>query len=382
MDIHTLHVEHAVLLGLYTFLTFVNSWLHRGTKGVNWFPIYNLSAFLGAMLVLLRGYIPDPLSIVLGDLFFPIAYLFLYRCLTEFFEKGSYQWMLQVCLVGASFLSLIEYGWLHPNTANRLIFFSGILSIQLAMCAYLVFRNASGHLWVSGSLMGLVLAFLGLSNLIRFIGVVLYGAPQNYLHGNTLLAWTLINNSVLQGAITVCFVWMTAATLHNDLQVQASTDPLTGLLNRRAIEVIAEREITESRQNSRPLSAILIDLDDFKQINDTYGHKCGDVTLIGVAKCLQQNLHTRELLARLGGDEFVILLPNSSIDRARKIAERLRTALAQWEIAYGATEVKIRASFGIAAVQSTINDWDHLMLCCDKALYSVKSGGGNLIAVH
>jgi diguanylate cyclase (GGDEF)-like protein len=381
MDIHTLHVEHAVLLGLYTFLTFVNSWLHPGTKGVHWFPIYNLCAFVGAVLILLRGHIPDVISILLGDLFFPIAYVFLHRCLTEFFGHGATQWQLQTCLVGASFAALVQYGWLHPNTATRLIFFSAFLTIQLTMSAYLVFRNAGEYLKISGGLMGLVLLLLGISNFIRFVGVILYGAPKNYLHGNTLLAWTLIDNSVLQGAVTVCFVWMTAATLHHDLQTQASTDPLTGLLNRRAIEFIAEREITVSQQSGQPLSAILIDLDGFKQINDTYGHKCGDLVLISVSNCLQNHLREQELLARIGGDEFVVLLPQTSIETAKKTAERLRTSLEQWEIAYGSFKVRVHASFGISEIQSPTHDWDHLIMCCDKALYSVKGGGGNLVAV-
>ena len=88
MDLHTLHVEHTVALGLYTVLTLVNSWLHRGMRGVNWFPVYNFFAFAGALLIALRGHIPNPVSIVMGCIFFPLAYLSLHLSLTNFLGEG------------------------------------------------------------------------------------------------------------------------------------------------------------------------------------------------------------------------------------------------------------------------------------------------------
>ena len=297
MDMHTLHVEHAVLLGLYTFMTLVNSWLHPGSKGVNWFPIYNLCGLAGAVLISLRGHIPDPVSIGLGDLFFPLAYLVLHRSLTEFFGKGSAQWQLQATLVAMASVVIFGYGVLKPDTAHRLMYYSFILSFQLALTALVVFRNSIGPLRISGGLMGLVLACLSFNNFFRSIGIMLHGAPVNYLSGGTLLAWALVAPSVMQGGVTVAFVIMTSVVLRHDLHVQANTDSLTGLLNRRAVEVAAERAIAESLQKGRPLSAILIDLDGFKQINDCPGHLCGDATLIAAARCLQQGMRKDDLLA-------------------------------------------------------------------------------------
>ena len=381
MDLHTLHIEHAVALGLYTVLTFVNSWLHRGTRGVDRFPIYNLCAFIGALLIALRGHIPDPVSIVVGDLFFPIAYLFLNLSLTEFFgEDSSFSlngWQTQFILIGIVTVGLVEFGMLHPDTKNRLIVYSAVLSVQLALIAIFVLRRASGTLRVSAGLMGIVVGLISLSNMIRLVGVLLHGAPANYLRSGPFLAWILLNNSVLQGGVTVAFVWMTAAVLRHDLHRQATTDHLTGLLNRRAMELAAEQQIAICRRRQQPVSAILVDLDGFKQINDSYGHFAGDCTLVAVAACLQQNVRGHDLLGRLGGDEFVVLLPDSHIGHAVEIAERLRSAVEEIRVALEDRQIEVRASFGLAHSAKSTSGWDQLLLNCDKALYVMKDNGGN-----
>ncbi len=381
MDLHTLHIEHTVALGLYTVLTFVNSWLHRGTRGVYRFPIYNLCAFTGALLIALRGQIPDPVSIVLGDLFFPVAYLFLNLSLTEFFGeergRGLASWQLQAALVGVASIGLVKFGISHPDTKNRLIVYSLVLSMQLALIAYFVFRHASGALRVSGGLMGVVIALISLSHAVRLVGVILHGAPADYLRSGPFLAWTVLNNSVLQGGVTVAFVWMTAAVLRQDLQLQASTDSLTGLMNRRGVQIAAEQQIAMCRRRDRPLCAILIDLDEFKQINDSFGHHSGDATLIAVSRCLQRHVRGHDLLARLGGDEFVVLLPETNIESAAEIAERLRAAVAELRVVYEDAQIDVRASFGIAHLYHSPFNWEQLLRHCDKALYAAKDKGGN-----
>jgi diguanylate cyclase (GGDEF)-like protein len=274
-------------------------------------------------------------------------------------------------------VGLVQYGMQHPDTKNRLIIYSAVLSMQLALIAYYVFRRASGTLLVSGGLMGVVVALISLSNVVRLVGVILHGAPANYLHSGPFLAWTVLNNSVLQGGVTVAFVWMTAAVLRHDLHVQATTDSLTGLLNRRAMEMTGEQQIAICRRRHQPISAILIDLDDFKRINDSHGHHSGDAVLIAVAQCLQQHLRGHDLLARLGGDEFVALLPETRSDHAEEVAERLRAAVEELRVVHEDAQIGVRASFGLAHSDRSLFTWDQLLMHCDKALYAVKDNGGN-----
>lgn len=363
-------------------LTVINCRLHEGVRGMYWFPVYNLCAFVGAVLIALRGYIPDFVSIVFGMMLFHVAYLCLYRCLVDFFDGGSIRWPMRIQIVGVcvSFAASLRYGVLHPETHKRLIVYSLVFTLQLVFSAELTFRKAKAHLRVPGILMGIVLAALALNNFIRAVDTGITGAPANYLNGGAMLQWVLLSTSVLQGGIAVAFVWMTAAVLHEDMRRLASTDSLTGLLNRRAIETAAQTETALSLANGVPLAAILVDIDRFKIINDTFGHRFGDLALTQVALCLQENIRTIDLVGRVGGDEFAIVLRNTEWESAMTIAERLRASLASLLVDDGEFQTGIRASVGLARLDASIRDWDELVLRCDRALYSVKESGGNLVA--
>ncbi len=371
-----------MLLALLTLLTVANSRLSKGTKGIHWFTLYNFFALLGAVSVALRGQIPDFLSIVGGNLFVVAGYLFLFLSLADLFERKTYQFYLQVFLVLVGVVTMLQYGLIHPDTKNRLIAYSIVLGCQQAHIAIFMWRKEDAKLRLAGGTMALMLAALSLANFIRVVGVFYQGAPSNYLQAGPFLAWILIANSGLQCGAMVAYVWMTAALLRHDLQVQASTDPLTGLLNRRAIEVAAERGIAACKQAQTPISAVVIDLDGFKQINDSYGHNCGDATLIAVASCLQRGVRKNDLLARVGGDEFAVLLPETSIDEAMELVERLRYSIEGLEIVYGQVQTKVTASFGLAQAERSTSSWEDLVHDCDKALYAVKRAGGNRAVVE
>ena len=372
---YTLHVVHAVLLGLLMALTLANCLLHRRSRGVRWFAIYIFYAFLGALLVLLRGRIPAFLSLVLGAMLFPLAYAMLHRSMSEFFGRGRQGWWLQLALAAGSVPVLIGWGLLAPDTGRRLLWFSLILATQLLLTSIYVFRQAGGTVRGSAWVMGGVLLLLAGSNLVRAASVGLWGAPRDYAMGAANLNWAVLVSTVLQGGVVIAFVWMTAAALRGELEVQASTDSLTGLLNRRAIE----REALACQARGCTLSAILIDLDQFKQINDRYGHHAGDTVLQQVAHCLLSELRLQDRVARIGGDEFAVLLPRTEVKTAGAIGERLRLSLAAVTVDTGRGTIQVGASFGVAELRDGAQDWRSLMKDCDRALYTVKSMGGNQV---
>jgi diguanylate cyclase (GGDEF)-like protein len=386
MDMLTLHIEHAVLLGLFTLLTLINGRLHDGAQESYWFPAYTLCAFIGAVLIAVRGHgVSDALSVLIGTTFFHLAYLCLHRSLEEFFKRGgnpTWPILAQFGAVLVGFAGLLQYAILQPNTGKRLVFYSLVFAFQTALIAVIMFRNSHGHLAGPGRMMGGLLALLMVNNLVRAFSTLRAGAPANYMNGGLSLQLSVLETTVFQGGIVVAFVWMTAAVLHERLHTLASTDPLTGLLNRRALELAAQREIALSRRSHSSLAAILIDLDRFKQINDSYGHSFGDRALQEVAHCLQGQMRKTDILARVGGDEFVVILHNTGGDEAMEIAERLRSSLQGLLVVEGDLEACISASIGLAQADGATGDWSDLVAKCDKAVYAVKEAGGNLAVAH
>jgi diguanylate cyclase (GGDEF)-like protein len=172
------------------------------------------------------------------------------------------------------------------------------------------------------------------------------------------------------------------ARLHRVVERQAVTDALTGLANRRQFYEVLGREYERSQRFGTPLSLILLDIDDFKNINDTRGHLAGDAVLHGVAATLAELIREIDMAARYGGEEFAILLPQTAQEGAAQLAERLRREIATRPIRFGPDEIEgITASFGVAAGPEDSMTQIDLIASADAALYQAKRDGKNHVTV-
>jgi diguanylate cyclase (GGDEF)-like protein len=170
------------------------------------------------------------------------------------------------------------------------------------------------------------------------------------------------------------------ARLHDIVQRQAMTDELTGLVNRRRFLVALESEIGRARRLGGPLSVVLADLDDFKMINDRFGHHAGDEVLQAFADLIRAHGRDVDIAGRLGGEEFALLLPETDVSGAAAGAERLCLALSQLRIWLGeGREVSVTASFGVAELAED-QSWNGLLRAADAALYQAKEQGKNRVA--
>lgn len=170
--------------------------------------------------------------------------------------------------------------------------------------------------------------------------------------------------------------------LYDEVQRLASTDELTGLHNRRYFFELGEREIKRARRLERPLSAIMLDIDRFKEINDTYGHFSGDRVLQVVADRVRRNVREIDILARLGGEEFAVLLGDTRVEKACAIAERLRRNVSTVPVSTRGGEVAATISLGVAGLSATIHDLSGLLNCADQALYDAKTSGRDRVAAY
>jgi diguanylate cyclase (GGDEF)-like protein len=169
------------------------------------------------------------------------------------------------------------------------------------------------------------------------------------------------------------------ARLKVSLEIMASIDPLTNLLNRREMQEVIDRVYASAKRSAKPLSLILFDLDRFKMLNDNYGHDIGDKILIGISEVAKRTLRTSDWLSRWGGEEFLAILPDTDENGAHNIAERLREAVEQFYLELNSQKIKTSASIGIASYPRDGDTPDFLIKAADAALYEAKKTGRNRV---
>ena len=170
------------------------------------------------------------------------------------------------------------------------------------------------------------------------------------------------------------------ATLFHQALKMAYTDTLTKTSNRAAFYDCLQREIKRVKRSVQPLSLVFVDLDDFKAINDTYGHECGDMVLAAVANWLTVSVRGSDAVFRYGGEEFVVILCDTDADGARVIAERIRKDIAAHTMAYDRHLLSITASVGVSTLMAQEHA-DSLVKRADAAMYRAKKLGRNQVCV-
>jgi len=170
--------------------------------------------------------------------------------------------------------------------------------------------------------------------------------------------------------------------LTTELARQARIDSLTGLSNRRHFIELADIELARAKRYDKPLSVLMLDLDEFKSINDTHGHQSGDRVLRKIGEVCVETLREVDIVGRVGGEEFAVLLPESDANQAADVAERLRQGIANAEILLeSAAPLKVTASIGISTLTAIDTTIDKLLHLADKALYEAKRTGRNKVCV-
>jgi diguanylate cyclase (GGDEF)-like protein/PAS domain S-box-containing protein len=215
-----------------------------------------------------------------------------------------------------------------------------------------------------------------------------YEIEKRYLHKDGTIVWVQLTASLLRNESGKPYQIIKQVQditgrkqLEFDLERQAHTDYLTGLANRRHFLKLAEHEFAHVRRYGGDLAVAMLDLDHFKNINDSYGHQVGDIVLKTLAALCHQMLRNVDVIGRIGGEEFAILFPETDMQEAHEIVERLRIAIANKDVPTAENgAIRFTASIGIATYTPSDADIDILLNRADKALYEAKMTGRNRVA--
>lgn len=188
--------------------------------------------------------------------------------------------------------------------------------------------------------------------------------------------------------LTIALSLQTAADLQriDALEAENVTDPLTKVYNRRYLDRRLEEEFARSKRYALDLSVLMLDVDHFKRVNDTYGHPAGDAVLSTLGSLLKASFRDLDIVARYGGEEFLVICTNTAIDGAALVAERVRQLIESHQIEMpdgsGASQtIQIRISIGVAGLSASVGNKEELVQAADQALYRAKQEGRNRVIV-
>ncbi len=198
------------------------------------------------------------------------------------------------------------------------------------------------------------------------------------LWGDLVVSPTVDAQGATIGYVTVMRNVSEQHEVKEQLLTDAQTDPLTGVLNRRGLELNIARIARTASLPGNQMCWIAIDIDHFKVINDTYGHESGDAVLQRIASLIKTGARQGDIVARLGGEEFVVLLPGASLKAAMATAERMRVSIEAQLLSVNDITFRVTASFGVA-LQSGFTHWEAALKAADEAMYSAKSSGRNKV---
>jgi diguanylate cyclase (GGDEF)-like protein len=350
----------------------------RGSRQLSWFIV---SALFGVLLMGLRPWTPAVVSVVLANFLLFAGAIFLYLATAEILETDShlFPWPAGILIVALPVFVWFTYA--NDQVLARLVIHAIVLSAIFITTSVGLFRNhhdpetrqpARACAW----LLILSSCLQGAWCLFEFR---LPTQQMNFVHPDLINVGFSYLSMVLALAVVIGLLWL-ALTVHRQaLHKMAQTDSLTSLLNRRAFEEILRRDLMRSDRSGSSMGIMLIDLDYFKQVNDSLGHFAGDDVLRRIALVLRDGTRPSDVLARYGGEEFVVLLRNAGVAESMTAAERIRTQIAGLAGLPGS--VSLTASIGVAVSlpKDTATDF---LLRADEALYRSKREGRNLVSLY
>jgi len=353
-----------------------------------WWGLSNVLLGLGTLGVALRGIAPDFVTVQLANVVTVTAFLLLLVSVRAFAQRPRLPWWV---VTGIAVSQVLLFAlWSAPADFRARIIFESMLfalfdSAIVVEGVRLARRHRLKSAWLLAGCFGATALLFSIRAVMTSRGAI--GGMTLFSSPTVTYQWMAATGEVFITLRGFTLLLMAAERSHQLLFDHAQRDPLTGALNRSGLHLsygrvaAARRAARHDDAMSGVVSLIVIDLDHFKVINDTYGHTMGDDVLRLFATTARGDLRTDDTLARYGGDEFVVLLPRTAGGEAFVIAERIRVAFANATGLLGALAVQPTLSIGIAAGSLVDDTLDTILQRADEALYRSKREGRNRVRV-
>jgi len=331
---------------------------------------------LGWGAFVMRGQWPDAVTVMLANLLLLAGMQRLDHAIGLYFARPV-PWRRELALLGAAFVWLLLFLWIAPDYTLRLVGMTALIAVPLLHAIATLLRRGRRPYPPA---LRIVVLFLALPVAVLLLRALkqLFGTPVDSIVAHDPVQIALHLTAALAPVATALgFVLMVASRLQAELAEAADTDPLTGLANRRRVEALA-RPWVEDPEGA--LSALMIDVDHFKRVNDQYGHDAGDEALVWLGSHLRVEARASDLVGRLGGEEFVMLLPGTRLAEALVLAERLRATVAATPADLGGgIEWPLTISVGVAERRPGDTEVRSLLRRADDAMYEAKRSGRNRV---
>jgi diguanylate cyclase (GGDEF)-like protein len=327
--------------------------------------------FFGGVLVSARGVLPDLFSISLSNLLLWIGLYLGYTGTQQFFgiTPRMRNWLILIAL-----LSVVQlwFNLAQPDYRARLALTTTMTALLTGVHAWLVLRQGS---FTFARVMTIcVLAAMATIQLLRLATVSSLPVGSEFLSSEPIQLIYVATFAFVLLLFSVSVVLLATERLHDELQYQATHDSLTQALTRRRMNEACAVELERCHRHGRSMAMLLIDLDHFKTVNDTWGHQVGDRVLVRFVADVNALLRQPDLLGRQGGEEFLVLLPETSLDEALAVAERIRETCERKGQEPGCT-----ASIGVTTNHKDTDTVDSLLARADAAMYRAKAHGRNRV---
>lgn len=330
-------------------------------------------------LFILRGTVSDWASVVLANALLSATFALMLGGLRRFYQDPPRRWPDWAPVAAA----LLGFSLLLDNIQARVALGSLLLGVQLVQVIGLLLRRwavtgGRGKYFVVGAFTVFGLMLLG-----RLLAVLFGQIDMTSVRdSNAIQAATFVLASVTMVLASFGMVVMTRDQADGRNLTLALHDDLTGLYNRRSIRQTLSQQMSQALRTRRPLAVLLLDIDYFKNVNDTYGHLSGDKVLRDLARCLSERLRAQDVVGRWGGEEFVAILPDTDASGAQMLAEQLRLAVERTHFsALDQQPIALTISIGVHALATPdADERDDMIGTADRAMYLAKQQGRNRVA--